>query len=597
MRNKEEAHDYRYFPDPDLLPLEFSQSYVDELAAHLPELPDARKARFVADYKLPDYDADVLVAERDSADYFEAVVRKPGGAARDAKAAANWVINELFGRLRKDGKDISASPVSAAQLGSILDLMAGGAISGKIAKDVFEIVWSEGGDPAAIVEQRGLKQVTDTGAIEKIVDDIIANNADKVADAKANPKAIGWFVGQIMKASGGKANPQAANELINRKIFEERPRTREEPLQRGEHLFDFYDQSNRDGYEEFRALLNLWLSEVEEAHQAEIISRMRYGGNSAFRATLCELLVHALLKRLGYEVAVHPKVPGSSARPDFVAKDKDGHIICYVEVTTTNRADEDDAHSNREAVIYNAINKANLPAGCVLGYNLVKADKSSPSTRQLVTSIERWAQENAEKAQTEVVIERFTAGSWEFEIELYSDGGSEAIKGAIGAATMPGGRITPAEDVRAALERKSRKYGKLDTPYMIVVADTKNQMFHKNAVTDAMVEAVYGDETGTATTGGEVLRTHANNGFWFSADGCRNQHVSAILLMPDAGIWRLREERWQPLFAANLKANYSIPEGIKVFTRLEAEETKYIRREGKSVADVLAIPTPWPPAG
>jgi aspartyl-tRNA(Asn)/glutamyl-tRNA(Gln) amidotransferase subunit B len=146
------------------------------------------------------------------------VVRKPNGAARDAKIAANWVINELFGRLRKDGKDISAAPVSAAQLGSILDLMAEGAISGKIAKDLFEIIWNEGGEPAAIVEQRGLKQVTDTGAIEKIVDDIIANNADKVADAKANPKAIGWFVGQIMKASGGKANPKVVNDLLKSKL-------------------------------------------------------------------------------------------------------------------------------------------------------------------------------------------------------------------------------------------------------------------------------------------------------------------------------------------------------------------------------------------
>jgi aspartyl-tRNA(Asn)/glutamyl-tRNA(Gln) amidotransferase subunit B len=218
MRNKEEAHDYRYFPDPDLLPLEFSQSYVDELKAHLPELPDARKARFMADYRLPAYDADVLVAERDSAEYFEAAVRKPDGGSRDAKAAANWVINDLFGRLRKDGKDIADSPVSAAQLGAILDLIADGAISGKIAKDVFDVVWNEGGDPAAIVEQRGLKQVTDTGAIEKIVDDIIAANADKVADAQANPKAIGWFVGQIMKASGGKANPKVVNDLLKSKL-------------------------------------------------------------------------------------------------------------------------------------------------------------------------------------------------------------------------------------------------------------------------------------------------------------------------------------------------------------------------------------------
>jgi len=213
MRSKEEAHDYRYFPDPDLLPLELAPGDIDDLKARLPELPDDKRDRFVRDYALSAYEADVLIAERATADYFETLA---GG--RDAKVAANWVINELFGRLNKEAKDISASPVSARQLGDILDLMADGTISGKIAKDVFEIVWSEGGDPRAIVERRGLQQVTDTAALEKLVDDIIAGNPGKVGDAKANPKAIGWFVGQVMKASGGKANPQAVNELLRKRI-------------------------------------------------------------------------------------------------------------------------------------------------------------------------------------------------------------------------------------------------------------------------------------------------------------------------------------------------------------------------------------------
>jgi aspartyl-tRNA(Asn)/glutamyl-tRNA(Gln) amidotransferase subunit B len=218
MRTKEEAHDYRYFPDPDLLPLELTQEYVDDLERALPELPDERKARFMREFGLTGYDADVLVAERESGDYFEAVAKKQDGARRDAKAAANWVINDLFGRLNKEGGNIAAAPVSAAQLGAILDLIAQGTISGKIAKDLFEIVWTEGGDPHAIVEARGMKQVTDLGAIEKQVADIIAANPDKVAQAKANPKLLGWFVGQVMKASGGKANPQAVNDLLNAKL-------------------------------------------------------------------------------------------------------------------------------------------------------------------------------------------------------------------------------------------------------------------------------------------------------------------------------------------------------------------------------------------
>jgi aspartyl-tRNA(Asn)/glutamyl-tRNA(Gln) amidotransferase subunit B len=218
MRSKEEAHDYRYFPDPDLLPLEFKQSFVDELKAKLPELPDEKKARFISDFGLTPYDASVLVSERESADFYEAVLAKLANKGRDGKLAANWVINELFGRLNKEGKDIASSPVSAQQLASIVDLIGEETISGKIAKDLFEIVWTEGGDPRAVVEARGMKQVTDLGAIEKVVDDIIAANPDKVAQAKAKPTMVGWFVGQVMKSSGGKANPQAVNDLLKAKL-------------------------------------------------------------------------------------------------------------------------------------------------------------------------------------------------------------------------------------------------------------------------------------------------------------------------------------------------------------------------------------------
>ena len=218
MRSKEEAHDYRYFPDPDLLPLEFSEQYVAALKADLPELPDEKKARLIGDFGLTPYDASVLVTERENADFFEAVLATLQDKVRDGKLAANWVINELFGRLNKEGQDIATSPVSAAQLGSIVDLIGEGTISGKIAKDLFEIVWTEGGDPRTLVEDRGMKQVTDMGAIEKVVDDIIAANPDKVAQAIAKPSLIGWFVGQVMKSSGGKANPQSVNDILKSKL-------------------------------------------------------------------------------------------------------------------------------------------------------------------------------------------------------------------------------------------------------------------------------------------------------------------------------------------------------------------------------------------
>ena len=213
MRSKEEAHDYRYFPDPDLLPLEFDQAYVDALAVGLPELPDAKKQRLVSSLGLSVYDASILVSEKAIADYFEKVA-----AGRDGKMAANWVINDLLGALNKAGKDIENAPVSPDQLGAVIDLIKDGTISGKIAKDLFEIVWTEGGDPKELVESRGMKQVTDTGAIEKAVEEVIAANPDKAEQARAKPSMAGWFVGQVMKATGGKANPQSVNELVKAKL-------------------------------------------------------------------------------------------------------------------------------------------------------------------------------------------------------------------------------------------------------------------------------------------------------------------------------------------------------------------------------------------
>ncbi|MBS0123165.1 Asp-tRNA(Asn)/Glu-tRNA(Gln) amidotransferase subunit GatB [Thetidibacter halocola] len=214
MRSKEEAHDYRYFPCPDLLPLEIEQGWVDDIKASLPELPDQKKARFVTEFGLSEYDAGVLTAEVINADYFE----KVAAGAGDGKLAANWVINELFGRLKKDDRDITDSPVDPDQLAGIIRLIKSDAISGKIAKDLFEIVYTEGGDPEKIVEDRGMKQVTDTDAIEAAVDEIIAANPAQVEKAKANPKLAGWFVGQVMKATGGKANPKAVNDLVASKL-------------------------------------------------------------------------------------------------------------------------------------------------------------------------------------------------------------------------------------------------------------------------------------------------------------------------------------------------------------------------------------------
>jgi aspartyl-tRNA(Asn)/glutamyl-tRNA(Gln) amidotransferase subunit B len=219
MRSKEEAHDYRYFPDPDLLPLEFDQAFIDALAQHLPELPDEKQARFVSEYGVTPYDAMVLTLERETADYYEAAV-KAGGAKRDGKAVANLVTGDIAAYANSQGLSAWETHIQPAQIAGIVDLVAAGTISSKGAKDLLQIIIAEEpeGEPAAIVERRGLKQVTDLGAIEKVVDDIIAANPDKVEQVKLKPTMLGWFVGQAMKASGGKANPQALNDILKRKL-------------------------------------------------------------------------------------------------------------------------------------------------------------------------------------------------------------------------------------------------------------------------------------------------------------------------------------------------------------------------------------------
>ncbi|MFQ5970800.1 MAG: Asp-tRNA(Asn)/Glu-tRNA(Gln) amidotransferase subunit GatB [Alphaproteobacteria bacterium] len=218
MRTKEEAHDYRYFPDPDLLPLELSEAFIDELRATLPELPDEKKERFIRDYGLTVYDAGVLVAERETADFFETVVAGDG-AGREPKMAANWVISELFGRLNREGRDIASSPVSAARLGGLIDLIADGTISGRMAKDVFNEMFATGKDAAEIVEAKGLEQITDAGEIEAIVARVIDQSPVQVEQYRSgNEKIIGWFTGQVMRASQGKANPQLVNEVLRKKL-------------------------------------------------------------------------------------------------------------------------------------------------------------------------------------------------------------------------------------------------------------------------------------------------------------------------------------------------------------------------------------------
>ena len=379
-------------------------------------------------------------------------------------------------------------------------------------------------------------------------------------------------------------------------LFENRERTRKEPLRRGESLFEFYDSCGSHGYDELRSVVNSWLAQMPTDDRNKLITRMRYGGDREFGSSLSELSLHAFILGSGYRASLHPEVPGSAKRPDYAATDQKGAPLAYVEVTTVNPPAAQIAEMNRENPVYNAVDAAKIPAGSALGYNLVRAGKTSPALRPLVADIERWARENAEAAKTKEVSKTFTAGDWTIAIELYSGGSNpESTSRAIGVSGMRGGMIAPHKDLRAALDDKSRKYGTLDRPYLIAVADGKDQLFSKDSVKSALTEAVFGDEI-TQFKNGKAQITHAKNGFWHGPNEPRNRHVSGVLLLPETNLWKLREEKWQPVLAVNPWADRQLPDALRTMRRFEEDNGRWAFREGELFANVVGLPDPWPPA-
>jgi hypothetical protein len=378
-------------------------------------------------------------------------------------------------------------------------------------------------------------------------------------------------------------------------LFADRERTRKEPLRRGETRFEFYDSCASPGYDEFRKLVNGWLAEMPAGDRIEMISRMRYGKDREFGSCLAELSVQAFILGSGCRAKPHPDVPGTKKRPDYAATDEAGSLLSYVEVTTVNLPATEEGERNRENLVYNAINAAKIPTGSILGYNLVYAGKSSPALKPLVADVARWARDNAEAANTEEVSKTFTAGDWAVELDLYSGGSNpDPPTQAIGTAALRGGVVKLHEDIRDALDKKSRRYGALDQPYLIVVADGKGQIFTKDSVHSALTNAVFGDEI-VQFTGGTYQRTHAKNGFWHGPDGPRNRHVSGVLLLPETGLWKLREEKWQPVLAVNPWAERPLADALRRMDRFEASNGRWVFHEGKRFADIIGLPKPWPP--
>jgi hypothetical protein len=376
-------------------------------------------------------------------------------------------------------------------------------------------------------------------------------------------------------------------------LFENKIRTRQEPLRRGEGLFEFYDSCDRAGYGQYRALVNGWLSAMPPDDSADLVSRMRNGGDREFQSSLCELIAHSWILASGRRAVVHPNLKGTNKHPDFGVNDPKGETIAYVEVTTINPRAAQVAEVNRENPIYNAINSADLPVGAMLGYDLVRAGANNPRLGPLIAEIEQWARDNLEQARRAPV--RFVAGGWEIELELFAGTANEVAREAIGVAWQRGGWIAPLTDLRRALGVKSSRYGDLRAPYVIVAADAREQLWGADRIRDAVIEAVMGDEVAVIPQGGRPRPGRAGNGFWHSRTAPRNCNVSAILLLPNPEIWKLREPNHQPLLAINPWTEREVPASLRSLTRIEAVDDRWTLREGELLADLIGLPNPWPP--
>jgi hypothetical protein len=377
-------------------------------------------------------------------------------------------------------------------------------------------------------------------------------------------------------------------------LFPEIVRSRTEPKKRGERLFDFYNDCARAGYDEFRSFVNQWIAELPFLDQAKVMSSMSRGDDRQFQSGFIELLVHAFLRRLNQRVSLHPIVKGSSKHPDFAVLGDDDRVHTYVEVTTINPARTADIEDNREAPIYNAIDRIDLPVGCVFGYDVIRAGANSPPLGPLIGEIEAWVKECCAGKIEQKATRHLVAGDWELELDLFS-GGSIKHDRAIGISSGGVGWLAPHLDLRGTLDGKAKRYGDLQAPYLIVVADAKGQLFGANDVKGAVTEALLGDEVVRLDEGDAAKLTHKYNGFWRGSKSPRNVQVSGVMLFPDVGLWGLRSEDLQPILAINPWARSPLPNFFKVVNRVEMENEEWKFSNGENFADILGLPTPWPP--
>jgi hypothetical protein len=385
-------------------------------------------------------------------------------------------------------------------------------------------------------------------------------------------------------------------------LFDDKERTRTTPKKPGERDYDFYDSSASAGYQVYRDLLNGWIAELPEAERNETINRFRKGDNLAYRAVLAELTIHAALIRQGCTVEVHPPCPHPTNRPDFLAKDADGKSVAYIEVTSFGPGPDDVARSNREAQIYNAIDKAKLPAGFRLGYDVVEYGQKSPSLNKLCRSIETWAAARVVGYdQSNSPVQVFDAEDWKIELTLIGGFKAEGeVDRAIARAMGDARQVTPAIEIREALKKKGSRYGVLEAPFVIAVADFNDELVGGEHNNEALIDSVFGSVvtqvTGLGTPEENIVRVRIGDGYWGVPGGLKHTGVSGAILLPQPNLWSLRADRWQPLMIRNPWATHLMPDALLPLPGLQLNsENAFEAVEGTKLADILGLPAIWPP--
>ena len=386
-------------------------------------------------------------------------------------------------------------------------------------------------------------------------------------------------------------------------LFKSKQRTRTEPKKPGEGEFAFYNSSSRPEFEIYRTLLNAWISELPANVRAEIVPRMQKGDNLGYQAALAELTIHAALIRQGYTVEVHPTCGHPTYRPDFLVRTKeDGYVVAFVEVTTFGPAEEHVSQSKREADIYNAIDRAKMPAGFRLGYDVVDYGKKTPKLTQLVGAIESWAAANTQDKAVIPPTRVFESDDWKIELKLFAGFKKDVVPTRAIAAAMGDVRIAePRLEIRDALETKGKRYGVFEAPYVIVMADCKGELVGGDHNMEALNEALFGSigfqMTAYADGTHKAEQIRNADGYWWNGEKAIHANVSAAVLLPRPHLWDLRNERWQPIILRNPWATYPLDESRLPLPggRYNLENQKFENIEGTRLADMLQLPAVWPP--